>query len=334
LAIIVDHNLFLNLGITHMKKSLIAQLASLTTVWALSFNVSAAQPLLSPSELQAQSSNASLRIIDIRDPKTYTLNHIEGSVNAPYGKWRGAASNPGELPEIKKLTALVQSLGLTPDTHAVIVSSGADDTDFGAAARVYWTLKVLGLEQLSILNGGVKGWQQAGFKVDNTPVTVTPSQFVPTIDTRYIVTRDELAQGIKSNKAVLVDARPAAFFNGETRHAAAKLPGTIEGAVNVEHSAWFKPGTSQVLSASEAKSVAAKYSLAQPQQEIVSFCNTGHWAATNWFVLSEVVGDQNVKLYAGSMVDWEQAAEPLPMQNVPNRLKQIYIDAKIWFATL
>jgi thiosulfate/3-mercaptopyruvate sulfurtransferase len=46
------------------------------------------------------------------------------------------------------------------------------------------------------------------------------------------------------------------------------------------------------------------------------------------------VGDKNVKLYAGSMVDWAQAPEALPMQNVPNRFKQIYIDAKIWFANL
>jgi thiosulfate/3-mercaptopyruvate sulfurtransferase len=317
-----------------MKKTLIAQFSSLVVMWALSFNVSAAQPLLSPSELQAQSNNIAVRIIDIRDPKTYAASHIEGSVNAPYGKWRGATSNPGELPEIKKLTSLVQSLGLTQDTHAVIVSSGADDTDFGASARVYWTLKVLGLQQLSILNGGVKGWQQAGFKVDATPVTVTPSQFAPTIDTRYLVTRSELIQDMKSNKALLVDARPAEFFNGDTRHAIAKLPGSIEGAINVEHSSWFKPGTSQVISANEAKSVAAKYNLQQPSQEIVSFCNTGHWAATNWFVLSELVGDQNVKLYAGSMVDWAQAPEALPMQNVPNRFKQIYIDAKIWFANL
>jgi thiosulfate/3-mercaptopyruvate sulfurtransferase len=319
---------------TIMKKSLIGQLAIITTFWALSFQACAAQPLLNPSELQAQANDSVVRIIDIRDPKTYATNHIAGSVNAPYAKWRGAANNPGELPEIKKLTALVQGLGLTPDTHAVIVSSGANDTDFGASARVYWTLKVLGLQHLSILNGGVKARQQAGLKLDNNPVAVAPSQFVPAVNTSYLMTRSELAQEIKSNKAVLVDARPTEFFKGDTRHAAAKLPGTLEGAVNVAHSSWFKPGTSQMVSATDAKSVAAKYNLEQPDQEIVSFCNTGHWAATNWFVLSELVGDKNVKLYAGSMVDWTQAPEALPMQNVPNRFKQIYIDAKIWFANL
>ena len=35
-----------------------------------------------------------------------------------------------------------------------------------------------------------------------------------------------------------------------------------------------------------------------------SFCNAGHWAATNWFVLSEVLGHDDVKLYDNSMVEW------------------------------
>ena len=116
----------------------------------------AAQPLLSPQQLQGKLSDANVRVIDIRDPKSYAANHIPGAVNAPYGQWRGPASSPGELPALPKLTTLVQSLGLSPTTHAVVVSSGADATDFGASARVYWTLKVLGLKELSVLNGGVK----------------------------------------------------------------------------------------------------------------------------------------------------------------------------------
>jgi thiosulfate/3-mercaptopyruvate sulfurtransferase len=37
---------------------------------------------------------------------------------------------------------------------------------------------------------------------------------------------------------------------------------------------------------------------------IVSYCNTGHWAATNWFVLHEILGYSNVTLYDESMVGW------------------------------
>jgi thiosulfate/3-mercaptopyruvate sulfurtransferase len=46
--------------------------------------------------------------------------------------------------------------------------------------------------------------------------------------------------------------------------------------------------------------------------------------------MSEVLGQNNVKLYAGSMVDWTQAPDALPMDNVPNRLEQLVIDWKLW----
>jgi len=49
---------------------------------------------------------------------------------------------------------------------------------------------------------------------------------------------------------------------------------------------------------------------------IVSYCNTGHWAATNWFALSELSGLKGVKLYPESMVGWSNA--DLPMDNTPS----------------
>ena len=293
----------------------------------------AAQPLLSPAELQARlsakNSKTEVRVIDIRDAKSYGEQHIPGAVNAPYGSWRGPATNPGELPELPKLTQLVQSMGLTPATHAVVVSTGADATDFGAAARVYWTLKVLGLKELSILNGGVKAWSQAGLPQDNAAVKVTASSYQPKLDQSLIATREEVAAQVGSGKANLIDSRPLDFYQGETRHAAAKLPGTIQGAAHLSHDKWFAPGSSTFIGTEEARKVAASAPV-DAQKETVAFCNTGHWAATNWFALSEVAGQKNVSLYAGSMVDWTQDSKALPMDNVPGRVKQLAIDAKLW----
>jgi thiosulfate/3-mercaptopyruvate sulfurtransferase len=310
------------------------QLISALAFVAATAASASAQPLLDPQALATIANQETVRIIDIRPPKDYGVGHVANAVSAPYGKWRGPQTNPGTLPDVNKLTELVQSLGLTPDTHAVVVSSGADDTDFGAAARVYWTLRVLGLENLSILNGGMKAWQAANLPITPEVPPIAKSDFKPSINQALIVTQDQLAQAAQNapgTRSVLVDARPADFFTGDTRHVAAKTPGTLPGAVNVSHSVWFKPGTSQVIDAQQATRVAKQYNLVDTQEEVVSFCNTGHWAATNWFVLSELVGDRDVKLYAGSMVDWTQASSPLPMDNVPGRFKQLVIDAKLWF---
>ena len=42
----------------------------------------------------------------------------------------------------------------------------------------------------------------------------------------------------------------------------------------------------------------------------MSYCNTGHWAATDWFVLHELLGRKDARLYAGSMVEWTSNAQP------------------------
>ncbi len=289
----------------------------------------AATPLVTPTELKALLSDSSVRVIDIRAANAYDANHIPGAVSAPYGEWRGPASNPGELPPLPKLTALVQKLGLTPQTHAVVVSTGEDSTDFGSSARVYWTLKVLGLKNLSILNGGYKVWSGASLPQDRAAVKVAASSYAPTLDQSLIASRDEVASKVDNPKTRLLDARPAEFFSGDTRHGAAKISGTIHNAVNFDNAKWFKLGTAIFVSPEAAKQIAGSAALTS-QDETVSFCNTGHWAATNWFALSEILGQKNVTLYPGSMVDWTQASAPLPMDNVPNRGKQIMYDVKTW----
>jgi thiosulfate/3-mercaptopyruvate sulfurtransferase len=268
-----------------------------------------------------------VRVVDIRDAASYAEGHIAGAVNAPYGAWRGPATNPGELPPLAKLTELVQQLGLTPATHVIVVSSGADSTDFGASARVYWTLKVLGLRELSILNGGYEAWGAAGLPLDTTPVAIAPSRYQPRIDTRLIATREDVARSVKTHDALLIDSRPAAQFRGETRHPAAKAAGTILGAVNLDNAKWFEPEKSTFVGAGEARRIAASLPLSEGRQA-VAFCNTGHWAATNWFALSEVLGVEDAKLYPGSMVEWSKDAS-LPMDNAPGRVGQLLVDAKM-----
>lgn len=287
----------------------------------------AAQPLLTPAELNQLRSEPSVRIIDIRPPQEYAANHIPGALNAPYGQWRGPANNPGQLPPIDKLADVVRKLGVDEHTHAVVVSSGANATDFGGSARVYWTLKYLGLSDLSILNGGVKAWTDAGLPQDQAVPNVAASQYTPVLNRSLIATQEQVLSQIDNPKVHLVDARPSNFFHGEVKAPTAKIPGTIHNALNLEHSKWFKPGTSIFVSPQEAKAIASQ-SLPEPADETISFCNTGHWAATDWFALSEIVGQKNVMLYPASLAGWTQSPDALPMDNVPSRGQQIWKSIK------
>jgi thiosulfate/3-mercaptopyruvate sulfurtransferase len=219
----------------------------------------------------------------------------------------------------------VRSLGIDAATPVVVVYEGSNSTDFGAAARVYWTLKAAGVQNLSILNGGVKAWRAANLPLVTEVPAVAPSTFTVKIDPKLVATQDEVASVIGKDGVRLLDARPAAYFFGETRHAAAKTPGTLVGAKNVDQAVWFANGSGALLPAADVKRI-AQASGVQTDQPTVSFCNTGHWAATNWFVLSEVLGQKDVKLYPESTVGWSQAG--LPMTNVPTRLAQFWLQLK------
>ncbi|HVE89554.1 MAG TPA: sulfurtransferase [Burkholderiaceae bacterium] len=288
-----------------------------------------AQPLLAPAELAGKLGDSKLRIVDIRDGQAgksaYDAGHIAGAQHASYAQWRGPAESPGTLPTTDALKALIQQLGIDSTTPVVVVVEGKSSTDFGAAARVYWTLKAAGIPKLSVLNGGMTAWRAAGLPLSTETSLRAPSTFQVKLNPRFIATRDEVVQVVNSGSARLLDARPAAYFVGETRHTAAKTPGTIVGAKNVSHEVWFTRDA-RLLPADDIKRAAHQAGV-NTDQPTISFCNTGHWAATNWFVLSELLGHENVKLYPESVVEWSNAG--LAMDNIPGRLQQFWTQLKV-----
>jgi thiosulfate/3-mercaptopyruvate sulfurtransferase len=283
-------------------------------------------PLLAPGELAARLNDGTLRVIDIRAADD--LAYVPGAVAAPYADWRGPPENPGRLPDAASLSALLQRLGVDASTPVVVVHEGEDATDFGAAARVYWTLKTAGVGQVSILDGGMKSWLAAGLPTAAAPSAPAPTTYQVRIDDRWLATRAQVAAASGSSSSRLLDARPAAFFLGEKKHPAARAPGTLVGAKNVEHTVWFVPGTAQLASPQAIGATARQLGI-DADLPTVSFCNTGHWAATQWFVLSEVLGGRQVRLYPESMVDWSRSGRE--MANVPTRLQQFLMQLRAAF---
>lgn len=285
----------------------------------------AVSPLLTAAELQPLLGQPDVRVLDIRAPQDYAAGHIPGAVNTPYGAYRGPADNAGALRSEAELTELLRKAGIDHGTHVVVAHAGSNATDFGAAARVYWTLKVGGLTRLSVLDGGTQGWQAAGGTLDTAVPEVTPSEFTYRYDQSLIASTEDVAAIVKTGQGpLLLDSRPVGFFNGEQRVDAAARYGTLPGAKVLEFSTFFNADGKTLKPAEELRAIAEQAGVADAPT--VSFCNTGHWAATNWFVLSEIAGNSQVQLYPESMVAWSKT--DLPMDNQPSRLEALVLDAK------
>ena len=161
------------------------------------------------------------------------------------------------------------------------------------------------MSQLAILNGGVNGWTEAGMKLETGTGEPTPSEIEVSFSDQWLATREDVLAIVNGEQeATLVDARPESFWAGDQAHPAAARPGTLPQSEYLTHSSWFGDAP-VIVDAEKARALAAENEL-QDGAPIISFCNTGHWAATDWFVLSELAGFDEVALYDGSMAEWSQ----------------------------
>ncbi|MEP0943680.1 MAG: sulfurtransferase [Rhizobiaceae bacterium] len=270
-------------------------------------------PLVSVDWLSANKN--AVDIVDVRskiglkDGQGYAAGHIPGAVQADYLKagWRTARDGVvGLLPESSALEALLSKLGVANDDHVVLVSSGNNATDFGSAARVYWTLKQLGHDKVSILEGGQKAWESAGNQLSTKAVTPVATSYKANVVAKLNVSLNEVKASYKSSDVQVLDGRPDKQFIGETKHAKAARAGRIPQSVNLDNHKFFKKESASLLDKAALSKVA---SLVSDDKPVISYCNTGHWASTNWFVLSEVLGKKNVRVYDGSMVEWSAKPE-------------------------
>lgn len=272
--------------------------------------------LIGPEALQARLGDSNLVIIDIRSSvdgggkAAYEAGHVPGAVHSDYvaDGWRAKVGNaPGMLPQLDHLAALVGRLGIKPHDDVVIVPAGVSATDFAAAARIYWTLKLIGHGQQAILDGGFRVWAaDASRPVETGPSPENPASPYPVVmQQRLRSTSDATLVASRSKLATLVDARSTSYFEGREKAPEATRAGHIPGAVSRDYAEAFDPATGRLKPAGDL----ARLFGAVPNGPAISYCNTGHTAALNWFVMSEVLGRDEIALYDGSMTDWTQDPE-------------------------
>ena len=288
-----------------------------------SLNVFAAEPLVSVGWLSDNLVNDKVVILDIRNKidggskEIFETGHIPSSVYSNYlsDGWRTTVDGiVGKLPPLKDLEILIGSLGIGNDNHVVVVPGGINSSDFGSAARVYWTFKVLGHEEVSILDGGYTAWvKKFPGNIESGIQDPNKVTFKSNFQSRYLATTEEVFQNLDNTFVAFVDARSEEQHFGKKKHGKALAAGTIPGAILLKQSDLIINNTSYVKDLDSIIELAQNVSIEADKNNIV-FCNTGHWAATTWFVLSEVLGLPNVKNYDGSMVEWT-ADVTRPLEN-------------------
>ena len=268
----------------------------------------AADPLVSVDWVKANTGKAGVVFVDLRPATEYLRGHIPGAVNTDYGKggWREDRADkvPQMLPaKFDHLADVIGKLGIDNKTHVVLVPPGASSTDMGVGTRIYWTFKVLGHDEVSILNGGMVAYaKDKKNPIETGAKKVDARKFDVRLRKEMIVTMDEVKRSL-DGKVLLVDNRPEDNYVGINRHPLAKASGTLPGAKNLPNGWTTVNGGGQFRDKAQLEQL---YKLAgvPTSGDQINFCNTGHWASVGWFVSSELMGNKKARLYDGSMTEW------------------------------
>lgn len=253
-------------------------------------------PIVSPDWLEANAADQQVVIIDIRSAAQYDKGHIAGAVNVPMAEW--VVSTDGltlELPSDAALRTLLTRSGITASSHVVIVNR--TETDFSRAdpTRVAWTCILAGVKNTAVLDGGHNRWvNEKRALTTEKPVTRT-TPFTGAIDRSSVVTKRELLSRI--GEPIIIDARvPEDYFGIQNG-------GHIKGAFNLP-TPWVFQRDGNYRNTEELRAMAEGVVGNDPEKEIVVYCGVGGYAAVWWFLLTQLLGYRNVKLYDGSFEEW------------------------------
>ncbi len=206
---------------------------------------------------------------------------------------------PHMLPSDAQFAAAVGKMGISNGTRVVVY----DTKGLFSAARVWWTFRVMGHDNVALLDGGLPRWMADGGAVEAGPARKRPEQtFTVRRNTGMVRSLDDVRGLIGQPGAQLIDARPAARFTGEQPEPRPGLTqGHIPGARNVPFTQLLNAdGTLKSETDLRVALAAAGVDAAKP---VVASCGSGVTASMVALALA-VLGRQDTAVYDGSWAEW------------------------------
>lgn len=208
-----------------------------------------------------------------------------------------ASPYPHMLPTPQALAEAMGAMGVSDSDDIVVY----DAQGLFSAARVWWTLRIMGADQVRVLDGGLPKWRAEGRPMEHGPVsTRQPAMFRTAFDAEKVVDLKQVRQALNSEGQV-VDARGAPRFRGEAAEPREGLrSGHMPGALNLPFGQVLNPdGT---LKRGVALQTAFRDAGVDLDRPIITSCGSGVTAAILSLGLAEL--GRSSRLYDGSWAEW------------------------------
>ncbi|WP_425039882.1 3-mercaptopyruvate sulfurtransferase [Primorskyibacter sp. S187A] len=264
--------------------------------------------LVSTDWLASHLKDPDLRILDAswylpdaeRDARAeYDEAHIPGARFFDLEEISDARSAlPHMAPPVEKFMSRMRRMGVG-DGHQVVVYDGAG---LFSAARVWWLFRLMGQENVAVLDGGLPKWLAEGRATEDMPPIVKDRHMTVRFQNQLVRDVTQVSAASKLGAPQIVDARAPARFRGDAPEPREGLrAGHIPGSRNVPFSALLnEDGTMKSPEETRRIFESAGVDLAKP---VITSCGSGVTAAVLSLAL-ERMGKHDHSLYDGSWAEW------------------------------
>jgi thiosulfate/3-mercaptopyruvate sulfurtransferase len=264
--------------------------------------------LLTPAQLNSELRDPRLVILYVGPREDYNAGMED--VAAP----RATTALSLELPDEADLRQRLERLGIS-DNSTIVVTFGADWVS--PSTRIVWTLQTAGLgANTRFLDGGTRAWKRAGLPLTTAePPAATPGKITVAADRSVLVDYRWVQAQAKAPRVRLIDARSPVFYEGPGMEGRGRRvdAGHIGGAKNIPFNS-LNDDSLQFLPLAELRKKFADAGV-QPGDTVAAYCHVGQQATV--VILGARLLGHSVRLYDGSMDDWETRKLPLENPTAP-----------------
>lgn len=234
----------------------------------------------------------------------YETGHIPGAVKVD---WFTTLQHPLRRDFINKheFEQLCRELGIANDTQVVFYG----DKSNWFATYALWLFRYYGHKNLAIMNGGRLKWEKEGRPFTKEAPSYPETHYTAQEPDNLIrAFREDVFMQISANLP-LVDVRSPKEYSGELLHMpnypqeGATRGGHIPGAKNIPWAKATNEADSTFKTAAELRAMYGEMGIT-PEKDIIAYCRIGERSSHTWFVLSFLLGYNNVKNYDGSWTEW------------------------------
>jgi thiosulfate/3-mercaptopyruvate sulfurtransferase len=238
----------------------------------------------------AEGKNSSHKNLSIPTARYFDLKNKFSDQNSPF---------PNTIPSEQRFEAECRKLGINQASKIVVF----DNMGVYSSPRVWWMFKVMGHENISVLNGGLPEWINHGCLTEDRKVKeYVRGDFKAQFQKEFVKSYEDILSNLNSELFQVVDARSEGRFNGTANEPRKHLKsGHIRNSINIPYAQLLENG--KYKSELELREI---FDLKRGnEKEMVFSCGSGLTACIV-LLASRIAGYESKYVYDGSWTEWAE----------------------------